>query len=334
MKRFGLALVALLLLGAGATLFLWLDYERALDLPLAADGEVYTVRRGASIDSIAQDLAARGWLSQPLYWRVYGRLSGLAGRIQAGEYRLEQAITPRRLLDDMVTGRVVQYSLTVVEGWTFRQLLDALWAHDKIESGLRGLDDADIMARLGQPDEHAEGWFFPDTYRFPAGTSDLAFLRRAHQAMQRELDAAWELRQDDLMLDTPYQALIMASIIEKETGLSGERREVSGVFDRRLRRGMLLQTDPTVIYGLGEEFDGRLLRVHLVRDTPYNTYTRPGLPPTPIALPGRASLRAAVAPADGDTLYFVANGEGGHVFSRTLDEHNRAVRRYRLSQQQ
>lgn len=339
MKRLLLALLVLLVVGAGIGGWLWLDYRRVLDTPLlTGEARTLVVERGASIDSIARELARDGLLEHPLYLRIHGRLSGLASRIQAGEYRLTATTTPRSLLDDMVAGRVVQHELTVVEGWTFRQLLDALWAHERIRPSLRELGDTAIMERLGKPDAVPEGWFFPDTYHFPTGTTDLVFLRRAHQAMERELAAAWDARQDDLPLDSPYQALILASIIEKETGLASERRDVAGVFVRRLRRGMLLQTDPTVIYGLGvhgldEDFDGVLLRRHLRRDHPHNTYTRPGLPPTPIALPGRESLRAAVDPAPGDTLYFVADGNGGHVFSRTLDEHNRAVRAYRRSQQ-
>lgn len=338
MKRLALVLLVLLVAGAGIGGWLWLDYQRVLDTSLASEERTWTVERGASIDSIARDLEREGLLERALYLRIHGRLSGLASRIQAGEYRLDAATTPRSLLDDMAAGRVVQHELTVVEGWTFRQLLEALWAHDRIRPTLRGLDDTAIMERLEKPDTAPEGWFFPDTYHFPSGTTDLAFLRRAHQAMERELAAAWDARQDDLPLDSPYQALILASIIEKETGLASERRDVAGVFVRRLRRGMLLQTDPTVVYGLGihgldDDFDGVLLRRHLRQDHPHNTYTRPGLPPTPIALPGRESLRAAVDPAPGDTLYFVADGDGGHVFSRTLDEHNRAVRAYRRSRQ-
>jgi UPF0755 protein len=333
MKRLALGLLVLVLLGAGAGGGLWFDYQRVLDTPLTVEERIQIVERGASIDSIARDLEREGLLERALYLRIHGRLSGLANRIKAGEYRLNGTTTPRSLLDDMVAGRVVQHALTVVDGWTFRQLLEALWEHDRIHPTLRDLDDDVIMKRLDSSGESPEGWFFPDTYHFPTGTTDLAFLRRAHRAMERELAAAWEIRQDDLPLDSPYQALILASIIEKETGLAGERPEVAGVFIRRLRRGMLLQTDPTVIYGLGEDFEGELLRTHLNQDHPYNTYTRPGLPPTPIALPGRASLRAAVDPAPGDTLYFVADGNGGHVFSRTLDEHNRAVRAYRRARQ-
>lgn len=332
LRWFGLSLLALTLVVGVTAFWFYQDYQRFLDTPLTPPEAEwrYTVQRGASVDRIAEELYREGVLSEPLYWRLHARLSGDARRIQAGEYRIGNTMTPLRLLDDMVAGRVAQYSLTVVEGWTFRQLLDALHAHPALTRTLEGLSDEDIMARLERPGEPPEGWFLPETYHFPRGTTDLAFLRRAHQAMRQALEAVWAERQAGLPFDEPYAALILASIIEKETGVASERREVAGVFVRRLRRGMLLQTDPTVIYGLGgADFEGPLLRVHLRQDHPHNTYTRPGLPPTPIALPGRAALAAAVDPAPGDTLYFVADGEGGHVFSRTLEEHNRAVRAYR-----
>jgi UPF0755 protein len=268
----------------------------------------------------------------PIYLEAYARLNGLATRLQAGEYALTPGLTPPALLERIVAGQVIQYPLTVVEGWTFRQLRQALAAHPKLVQTLAGLSDAEIMTRLGRPGDHPEGRFLPDTYHFPAGFTDAAFLRRALTAMDQRLADLWKRRSPAAPLQEPYQALILASIIEKETGMAAERAEIAGVFARRLRQGMRLQTDPTVIYGLGEAFDGNLRRRDLETDTPYNTYTRAGLPPTPIALPGLAALEAAVNPADGDTLYFVADGEGGHVFSRTLEEHNRAVRRYQLKQ--
>jgi UPF0755 protein len=308
------------------------DYRWFLDAPLeiSGDGQVLKVKSGMGIGAIARRLQHQPGLSRPaFYLEAYARLNGLAQRLQAGEYAVSPGLTPRTLIDQIVAGRVIQYSLTVVEGWTFRQLRQALTEHPKLAQTLQGLSDTEVMARLGRPDEHPEGRFLPDTYHFPAGFTDEAFLRRAMTAMDRRLADIWQDRAPNLPLDNPYQALILASIVEKETGLPAERSEVAGVFVRRLRLGMLLQTDPTVIYGLGENFDGDLRRGDLTTDTPYNTYTRKGLPPTPIALPGSAALRAAVNPADGDTLYFVADGEGGHVFSRTLDEHNRAVRQYR-----
>jgi UPF0755 protein len=230
----------------------------------------------------------------------------------------------------VVAGTVVQYQVTAIEGWTFRQFVDALATHPKLTHTLDDTSDADIMAALGHPEQHPEGRFFPDTYAFTKGTTDVAVLARAHAAMAQRLAAVWSGRDADLPISEPAQALTLASIIEKETARDDERRRIAGVFVRRLRRGMRLQTDPTVIYGLGEAFDGNLTRRDLRSDTPYNTYTRGGLPPTPIALPGQASLEAAVHPLEGDSLYFVATGEpdGSHYFSATLAEHQQAVNRY------
>ncbi|MFO7642694.1 MAG: endolytic transglycosylase MltG [Candidatus Competibacteraceae bacterium] len=325
-------LVALALVIGLALYGIYADYQRFLDTPLdvPAEGLVLEVKPGMGVAAIAQELRRQtdGSRSAP-YLQIHARLNGLAPRLKVGEYAIVVGLTPRELIDRIVAGRVIQYPLTVVEGWTFAQLRQALEEHPKIVQTLREASDAEIMMRLGQPGMHPEGWFFPETYHFPAGTTDESFLRRALAAMEQRLDEIWSRRAPDVPLADPYQMLILASIIEKETGLAAERSEVAGVFARRLRKGMLLQTDPTVIYGLGETFDGVLRRRELTTDTPYNTYTRRGLPPTPIALPGAASLAAAVNPAPGDTLYFVADGDGGHVFSRTLEEHNRAVRRYR-----
>lgn len=316
------------------SLSLYAHYRAFVDTPLEvpAEGLVIQVQAGDSIQRVAARLYQAGALDAAPYFRLLGRLSGQASRIQVGEYRIDPGTTPRALLAAMASGRVLQHSLTVVEGWTFRQLRQALAAHPRIQQTLGDLSDAEIMAELGHPEQHPEGRFFPDTYLFPGNFSDLAFLRRAHQRMSDELTRAWEGRVAGLPLQSPEEALILASIIERETGQSGERREVSGVFIRRLEQDWLLQTDPTVIYGLGESFDGDLRRRDLQTDTPYNTYTRKGLPPTPIAMPGRASLEAAVDPAPGDAMFFVARGDGTHQFSRTLAEHNRAVRRYQLGQ--
>ncbi len=317
-------------------LALYVDYRSFMDTPLtvSAEGVPLTVPSGASVASITRQLQDKGVLRSGLYLRAYARLTGMAQRIQAGDYLLEPGTRPRELLDQLVSGKVIQYSLTVVEGWTFGQLLDAVANHDRLEPTLEGLNEKEVMARLGRPDEHPEGRFFPETYHFPAGTTDLAFLQRALETMERHLNEIWQQRVPDLPLKSPYEALILASIIEKETGVEGERTEVAGVFIRRLRKGMLLQTDPTVIYGMGDRFDGNLRRRDLITDTPYNTYLHPGLPPTPIALPGRASIAAAVNPAAGDSLYFVADGNGGHVFSATLKEHNRAVQQYQRARRQ
>lgn len=310
------------------------DYRDFLDTPLTApaDGGVLTVAPGDSINGIAARLQAQGVLRSAWYLQAYARLSGQAGRIKAGEYALDADFTPPELLARLVAGRVIQYSLTIVEGWTFRQMLAAVQNHPKLVHTLNNLTDQDIMARLGHPDEHPEGRFFPDTYHFPAGTRDIDFLQRAYDTMAQRLAETWAARTASLPIKTPYEALILASIIEKETAVPDERRAIAGVFTRRLQRGMLLQTDPTVIYGMGTAYAGNIRRSDLKTDTPYNTYTRKGLPPTPIALPGAAALAAAVDPAAGDSLYFVARGDGSHVFSNTLAEHNRAVRRYQLQQ--
>ena len=284
---------------------------------------------GTGIGDIARELQRQPGLARPaFYLQAFVRLNGFAPRLQAGEYAIAPGATPRSLIEHIVAGRVIQHALVVVEGWTFKRLRQALAEHPKIAQTLQNVSDAEIMARLGRPGEHPEGRFFPDTYRFPSGLTDEAFLRRALAAMDRRLSEAWERRAADLSLREPYQVLILASIVEKETALPEERPAIAGVFERRLRKGMPLQTDPTVIYGLGDAFDGDLRRRDLAADTPYNTYLRKGLPPTPIALPGAESLAATVNPAAGDALYFVATGEGGHAFSATLEEHNRAVRRY------
>ena len=325
----GAVLAVVLLFGFA----LYADYRAFLDAPLNVpeSGIEFTVAPGESIRSIAQKLAKQGVVRSSLYLQLYARLSGQAARIKVGEYAIEAGITPLQLMDKLIAGRVIQYALTVVEGWTFRQMLEAIYAHDKLEATLEGLEDQEIMARLGHPDMHPEGRFFPDTYHFPVGTNDLDFLKRAFTTMEQQLEQAWQQRVPDLPLQSAYEALILASIIEKETAVASERREIAGVFIRRLRKGMLLQTDPTVIYGLGPSFDGNLRRSDLNADTPYNTYVRKGLPPTPIALPGADSIAAAVNPAPGDTLYFVAKGDGSHVFSKTLQEHNQAVRKYQLN---
>lgn len=321
----------LALAGIALVLLTYIDYQRFMNTPLHVppSGLVVELAAGSGLRQLTQQLQQQPGLSRPgFYLELYARLHGLAPRLQAGEYALTPELTPRILLERISAGRVIQYPLTVVEGWTFAQLREALAAHPKLQHTLAGLSAAQIMARLGQPERHAEGSFLPDTYHFPKGFSDEAFLRRSLLAMEKALDAAWAQRNANLPLRDPYQLLILASIVEKETGLATERRQVAGVFIRRLQLGMRLQTDPTVIYGLGANFDGTLRRRDLDADTPYNTYTRAGLPPTPIALPSSAALQAAAQPAAGESLYFVANGQGGHIFSRTLEEHNRAVRRY------
>jgi UPF0755 protein len=310
----------------------WFVFEqrRALDDPLAVPrgGLVYMLPAGASLNSLARDLAASGVLANPRALVVYARWQGRAGAIKAGEYRIEPGTTAVTLLNQLIAGRVVQHALTLVEGWTFKQMMAAIAADDRLQHTLDGLTADAIMARLGLEGVHPEGQFFANTYYFPRGTSDVAFLRRAHTAMADFLVDAWAERQAGLPLKSPEQALILASIVEKETGEAGERPRIAGVFVERLRKGMRLETDPTVIYGMGDDFDGNLRRRDLRADTPYNTYVRKGLPPTPIAMPSAAAIEAVLHPDSDGALFFVAKGDGSHHFSATYEEHQQAVNRY------
>lgn len=288
----------------------------------------FTVQRGANMRQAAATITAAGVAVRPtlLYWLA--RLSGKAERIKAGSYEVHEGITPWLLLLKLSSGDVSQGELLLVEGWNFRQVRAAVEAHPFLEADTVGLSEQEILKRIGTPYAHPEGLFFPDTYLFDKRSSALALLARAHQAMQGRLDEAWAARDPSSPLGSPYEALILASIIEKETGRPEDRGLVASVFANRLRIGMRLQTDPTVIYGLDARFDGRLRRHHLDTDHPWNTYTRTGLPPSPIAMPGLDSLRAAVNPDKSDFLYFVSRGDGSSHFSRDLNEHNRAVDRY------
>ena len=328
-KLLGLLLFVFAMVGGW---FAW-EYKVFTETPLALkEPLLLEVKPGASVAALARNLRGHGLLNEPRYFTLLARISGQGRKIKAGEYRLEPGLTPADLLALLVAGRSVEYSITLVEGWSFRQMMAAIHAHDLLTHTLSELDDAAIMNRLGRPGEHPEGRFFPDTYRFPRGETDLSLLKRAYERTESVLAEEWERREEGLPLKDPYEALILASIVEKETGQAAERPEIAGVFTRRLRKGMLLQTDPTVIYGMGESFDGNIRRKDLRTDTPYNTYTRKGLPPTPIAMPGREAIHAALHPADGKTLYFVAKGDGSgeHYFSATLKEHNWAVRKYQL----
>lgn len=312
----------------GASVAAWVGW-RNLNSPLALEEPVvFEVPPGASLNRVGTELAHRGILLHPRLLGWYARFTGTATRIHAGEYVIRPGASPISLLEQLVAGNVLLHQLTIVEGWRFEDLLRVARAHPAVTA--TDLDGPGIMEALGQPGTHPEGQFLPDTYTFARGTSDVELLRWAHRSMMETLDSAWSRRASSVEITTPYEALILASIIEKETALDSERRLISGVFNERLKRGMRLQTDPTVIYGLGEGFDGNLRRADLTADTPYNTYTRHGLPPTPIALPGKASIDAAVDPEFGDVLYFVATGlpDGSHYFSATLEEHNRAVQRY------
>ncbi len=324
----------LILIVSLASAWAWMQYEQFLATPLAVTGTdtIYQVRKGATLASIARDLEKAGLLSDARHLQWYGRYTGQANRIRTGEYRLTDDLVPDRLLALLVSGKSVTYSLTLLEGWNIRQVRAAVTGHDALQQTLGSADDAELMARLGRPGAHPEGRFFPDTYSFTRGMTDLAFLRRALETMDRELAAAWAQKVEGIPLQDAEQALILASIVEKETGQADERPAISGVFTRRLHKGMKLQTDPTVIYGMGERYDGNIRRKDLREDTPYNTYVHAGLPPTPICMPGREALRAAVNPAPGKALYFVAKGDGSHAFSATLEQHNAAVRKYQLKQ--
>ena len=319
-------LLAAALLGGYAAW--WLN--QALVLP--SDPVDLVVQPGASARTVAQLAVDAGAQTNAtlLYW--WFRLSGDARQIKAGSYEIEQGTTPRRLLQKLVNGEQALRSVTFLEGWTFSQVRDSLSKAEHLAQDTKGLAPDLIMKALGKPDTHPEGRLFPDTYTYAKGSSDLGVLKSAVQAMDRQLEAAWKLRAIPSPLKTPEQALILASIVEKETGRDSDRAEVAGVFTNRLRIGMMLQTDPTVIYGLGQAFDGNLRRRHLLEDTPWNTYTRTGLPPTPISMPGKSSLMAAVQPADTKALYFVARGDGSSQFSATLEAHNRAVNKYQRGQ--
>ncbi|NEX21129.1 endolytic transglycosylase MltG [Thiorhodococcus mannitoliphagus] len=319
------------LLGGG----LWVDYQRFLSTAVGVpEPEPYLdIPRGTSLRALSAQMAREGILEQPYYFIVLAYLEGAQRRIKAGEYAVAPGMTPAALLGRITEGKVVQFAITLVEGRTFRQALATIDAHEHFGGdALSSLTDAELMAELGRPGEHPEGRFFPDTYLFPRKATGLDVLRRAMERMDRVLAEEWSQREPRLPIDTAYEALILASIIEKETAKPEERPAIGGVFARRLQQGMKLQTDPTVIYGMGERYDGDIRRADLREPTPYNTYVIQGLPPTPIALPGRAAIHAALHPAEGDALYFVARGDGSHVFSRTLEEHQRAVRRYILSE--
>ena len=339
MKGLLLKLVGIfILIGSFAGAWFYMDIKSVADMPLNVQSPLnvgdqrlsYTVAPGANLRDVARGLGRRGLVSRPTYLVWWGRLQNKAHIIKAGEYALTPGMTALQLLDNMARGKVVQYSLTLVEGWTFKQMMVAINAHPSITHTLTELTNSQLMTQLGWPDQHPEGRFYPDTYSFSRGFSDVAFLQRAYRMMAQRLAGAWRQRDTTVPYKTPYDALIMASIVERETGAAEERAQIAGVFVRRLKIGMALATDPTVIYGIGANFDGNLRKRDLQTDTPYNTYLRRGLPPTPIAMPGGDAIHAALHPASGKTLYFVARGNGTHYFSETLQEHNNAVRKYQL----
>jgi UPF0755 protein len=324
----GLVVLALALAAAA---YFWVQAPMPLRGPAVTPVDL-SIEPGTSAKSIAQAVADAGVDTSPSLLYTWFRLSGQSRQMRAGSYEIAPGTSPKRLLSMLVRGEESLRTVTIVEGWNWRQVRQALAKAENLKPDSRALSDAALMAQLGRPGVAPEGRFYPDTYSYAKGASDLAVLQRAMKAMDKQLQHAWDARQPGAALQSPEQALILASIVEKETGKAHDRAQISGVFNNRLRIGMRLQTDPTVIYGLGEAFDGDLRRLHLTTDTPWNTYTRGGLPPTPIAMPGKAALLAAVQPAKTSAIYFVAKGDGSSHFSATLDEHNRAVNRYQRGQ--
>lgn len=308
----------------------WLDRWMQQPLNLPEHGLEYQLESGASVARVAYDLNRRGVLSYPKVFLLYARLTQQTS-VKLGRYHIPQGTTVQQLLQQLLAGKVISYQLTLVEGWTYRQALSHLHAQSNLQLRLKADDWPQNKQLLDLEVDHPEGWFFPDTYTYTAGDSDVDVLRRAHKAMQQALQQEWFGRAKNLPYKNAYQALVMASIVERETGAPSEREQIAGVFVRRLNVGMRLQTDPTVIYGMGERYKGNIRRSDLRTKTPYNTYTMHGLPPTPIALPGREAIYAALHPDDSQAVYFVARGNGSHQFSDNLADHNKAVRKYQLS---
>jgi UPF0755 protein len=329
MKKF-LFLVLVLAVAASGGLVYWAKQ------PILAGQQApvpFTIEAGSSLTSSSEQIAAAGIPLDPALFSLFARVTGKGSRIKAGSYELKPGATPLRLLNQLVRGEFAQESLTIIEGWSFKQRRAAIAAHPGLRHDTAALSDRELMAKITSDYPLPEGLFFPDTYLFAKGASDLQIYKQAYATMMRKLNEAWELRDPSLPYRTPYEALTMASIVEKETGQKSERGMIAGVFVNRLRQGMPLQTDPTVIYGMGDNYHGVIRKIDLLTDTPHNTYTRRGLPPTPISLPGAASLAAALAPERTDAVYFVARGDGSSQFSNNLSDHNRAVNLYqRLTQ--
>jgi UPF0755 protein len=309
-----------------------LDYRSFLNNPMnvSEEGVDFVVTPGTSLSKLAKGMASRGLINNSTYLVLLGRWQGVSQKIKAGEFYVKPGSKPEDFLDMIVNGKVKLYAFTIVEGWSFAQLKDEISKNNYLEYTLNSLKNDEIMTRIGKSGEHPEGRFFPETYYFPRGTLDVDFLKRAYALMEERLQKEWEKRGENIAVKSPYEALILASIVEKETALQDEYGKIAGVFTRRLKKGMRLQTDPTVIYGIGESFDGNIRSRDLRKDTEYNTYTRKGLPPTPISMPGLQAIQAVLNPEAGEELYFVATGNGGHHFSKTLKEHNQAVIKYQL----
>ncbi|MCL7928832.1 endolytic transglycosylase MltG [Halomonas llamarensis] len=330
MKRIFWALLVVLVLGAISAAGAYYYWQSRLSVPLALEEPtLYQVPSGAGFHRVIAELGEQDIITDAWAFRLLPKLApNKLPQLRAGEYQLEPGMTGQDMLELLGSNDVVTYPLTVPEGWTFRQMRELLNKAPKLDNRTAEMSGKEVMALLGREGVYPEGWFFPDTYRYHLGMSDVDILQQSLEKMERVLEDVWAERSDDLPIDTLYDALIMASLIERETGAPEERREIAGVFKRRLERGMRLQTDPTVIYGMGERYDGNISYADLREATAYNTYVIDGMPPTPIALPGRAALEAAVNPLPGEALYFVAKGDGTHHFSRTLREHNNAVNRY------
>lgn len=319
-----LTLLSLVLMLSIATI----AYYSFIPLSLPSNPFEFTLKQGSSLKSTAREMQQSGLLEHGWQFVWLARLLGKSGQLKAGNYSLEHPVSPLQLLKIISSGEVSLSQISLIEGWTFKQMRDALNADPDITHDSSKLSDEEIMQRIGATEIHPEGLFFPNTYYFAAGSSDLKIMKRAYQTMQKHLQKQWLARAPDLPFQVPYQALILASIIEKETGTPSDRDMIAGVFVNRLKKGMMLQSDPTVIYGLGDKYDGNLHKRDLLADSAYNTYTRRGLTPTPISLPGVAALQAALHPAHTDALYFVARGDGSSQFSDNLATHNRAVNRY------
>lgn len=329
---FKLAALLILVLSLTGVWFI-LGYQQFTSTPIDVGNKSvdFVIKSGWGLKKITNELSHQGIVSDADYFTLMAYLSDQGNEVHKGEYTLHPGMQPMEVLTLFVKGQVKQYSFTIIEGWTFKQLLNELKNAVKLQQELKGLDIPSIMRKLGYPDRHPEGRFLPDTYFYPLGNSDLDFLKRAYVAMEKALAIEWKNRAPKLPYKTAYEALIMASIVEKETGDVSERNAIAGVFVRRLNQKMRLQTDPTVIYGMGDNYKGNIRKKDLKNDTPYNTYRRHGLPPTPIAMPGIEAIRAALHPDDGNTLYFVAKGDGSHQFSTTIEGHNKAVRKYQIT---
>ena len=333
MKNLIYKLIAVSILAGSLIIgYFWYQFNVYLDTALPINDNItYEIKPGDNLTRVVKDLHKKEIVKHPRYLLWYARLYANANEIHVGEYELSGKLTPKQLLEVFLSGKVKHYSFTIIEGWTFRQMIEEMAKHPDLTRTIdTNASNKEIMQKIGQEGMHHEGRFLPDTYYFTRGMRDVDILKRAHKAMKTFLEKEWETRDFDIPIKTPYEALILASIVEKETGQVYERGTIAGVFSRRLVKRMRLQTDPTVIYGMGDKFKGNIRRKDLKKDTPYNTYTRFGLPPTPIALPSRDAIKAALHPEEGNTLYFVSKGDGSHYFSETLEEHNEAVIKYQL----